>query len=322
MIKKCLIDGGCGFIGGHLTHKLKSLGHNVLVIDNLSTGKLENIPNNCNFEKIDICDINKLDNIFKSYKPNIIFHLAALPRVQFSIKNPELTHNTNINGTFNLLLKSKEYNVDRFIYSSSSSIYGYQKTFPLTEDMKPNPMSPYALQKLTGEYYCNLFYKIYSLKTISLRYFNCYGKNMNLDSNYACMIPKFINLVLHNKQPVIFGDGENTRAYTFISDVVNANIISGFNIFKEDEVFGRCFNIGAEIDYSVNDVVDKINKLANKNIKPIYIDPVIEPKNTKADLNLSKTILRWSPKVDFKEGLIKTFNYYKQGDLKWVERKR
>jgi len=311
---KSIVTGGAGFIGSHLVDKLLEENNKVIVIDNFSGGKKENLEHHSNNKNLkiykkDICDEN-IKDLFEGV--NTVYHLAAQPRVQYSIDNPKSTNKTNIEGTLNLLEICKEKEIKRFVYSASSSAYGDQKTLPLTESMVPNPMSPYALQKLTGEYYSHLYNLIHGMETISLRYFNVFGPRQDPEGGYACLIPKSIKLTLENKEPQIYGDGNQTRDFTFVEDVVNANIIAGKTTNKE--AFGKVFNIGNSINLSVNKVIKLI--IGNKNIKPKHLPPVIEPKNTLADTYLAKTILKWQPNYTFEEAIKKTIKSFEEKQ-KW-----
>jgi len=297
---RCLVTGGCGFIGSNLVDELLKQGNEVVVIDDLSGGKIENLPEHAKlvFCKETICK-QEIKNLF--HDVGAVFHLAALPRVQFSIKEPIKTNEVNINGTLNLLNICREMNVKRFVFSSSSSVYGNQESLPLKESMTPNPMSPYALHKLTGEHYCRLFNLIHGMETISLRYFNVYGPRQSPEGGYAMLIPKFIMLVNQGINPVINGDGEKTRDFTYVHDVVNANILAAKT--KDKRAFGESFNIGAGRNVSVNHVTEEIIKLSGKNIKPIHGPAVIEPEHTLADNNKARKILGWKPETSFEEGL-------------------
>jgi len=305
---KVLVTGGAGFIGSNLAEGLVKGGHEVSIIDNLALGKKENfneIKEKITFYKGSINDdIRKIIN-----GSEVVFHLAALPRVQFSIHNPIESNNANINGSLNLLKQCTDLGVKRFIFSSSSSVYGDQDSLPLIEYMKPNPMSPYALQKLTIEYYCKLFYDIYGLKTTSLRYFNVYGPKQDKESTYSNLIPKFIGLIQKNEQPKIHGDGSQTRDFTYVNDVVSANVAAMSSDNKK--IFGEVFNIGAGNRVSVNEVAEKIINLLNSKINPIHVDPVIEPKDTLADISKAKNMLGWQPKTNIDQGLEKTVHYFK-----------
>jgi len=219
---KTLVTGGAGFIGSHLVERLVQLGHEVSVIDNLATGKEENLDG---IRKKIIFHKESINNIKEVLEgTDVVFHVAAIPRVQFSIHNPMESHHTNINGSLNLLKQCSDLGIKRFIFSSSSSVYGDQKSLPLEETMKPNPMSPYALQKLAIEHYCKLFHRLYGLKTVSLRYFNVYGPKQDKESNYSNLIPKFIGLIQKNEQPKIHGDGNQTRDFSYVEDVISANL--------------------------------------------------------------------------------------------------
>ena len=296
-----LVTGGAGFIGSNLVEELLKNNHKVIVIDDFSTGKKENLTENRNLTISKKSILDDLNNIPKKEEIECVFHLAALPRVQFSIKNPIITHNANVNGTLNLLNFCKENNIKKFIFSSSSSIYGDQKVLPLKENLIPNPMSPYALHKLIGEYYCKIYNKIFHIETIALRYFNVYGPKQDHDGEYSCLIPKFIKLIKNNISPIINGSGEQRRDFTFVSDVVNANISA--SKIKDKEFFGDAFNIGSGKNFSVNDVTNMILKLTNKTIKPTYGNSVIEPKETLADITKAKEILSWEPKISLEEGI-------------------
>lgn len=310
----CLVTGGAGFIGSNIVEQLLFEGHTVSVIDNLSTGKKENLDfcehierDRFFFYEFDINDTPRMEMIFYTQKFDIVFHLAARPRVQFSIASPDLTHEANVNGTLNILMMAKKFGVKRFVYSSSSSIYGDQPSLPLKEEMKPNPMSPYALQKLVGEEYCRLFHNLYGMETISLRYFNVYGFKQDPKGEYACMIPKFISLIDSGQRPTIFGDGEQTRDFTFVSDVVHANMIAAFT---EKDIFGQSLNIGGGSRYSVNQITSLIKTIANRqDIEPIHSEPVIESRHTLADISRSEIILEWKPEVKIEEGLKYTYKH-------------
>lgn len=304
---KCLVTGGAGFIGSHLVDRLVNDGHEVVVIDNFSTGKEENLSshlanNQITIYRQSICD--NLDSVFTDAHFDAVFHLAALPRVQFSIQSPIETHESNVNGTLNLLDTCRRHGVKRFVFSSSSSVYGDQDKLPLIETMTPNPMSPYALHKLIGEYYCNMFFKLYNIETISLRYFNVYGsKRQSPEGDYACLIPKFIVYFNDGKTPTINGDGEQTRDATYVGDVVEANVLAATTI--DARCFGEAFNIGAGVSLSVNEMTAAIKELTKSAIQPIHGPAVIEPRDTRADITKSASLLGWTPRMKFEDGLKK-----------------
>ncbi len=309
-----LVTGGAGFIGSNLVDRLVKEGHRAIVIDDFSLGKEENIANHSNnpdnphfiLYRKSICD--NLSSIFEKEGIDAVFHLAALPRVQFSIDYPQKTHEVNTNGTFNLLYACKQFGVKRFIYSSSSSVYGDQESLPMTEDMKPDPLSPYALQKLIGEEYCKLFTFLYGMETISLRYFNVYGPRQDHTSGYANLIPKFIFLIEKNRRPTINGDGNQTRDFTYVDDVINANMMAV--TAKTRECFGHVFNIGSGKNLSVNDITTNLIDLSNKHLQPIHGSALVEPRNTLAAISRAKKMLDWSPQTSFDVGLSKTYSFF------------
>lgn len=307
---KSLVTGGAGFIGSHLVDRLLKLGHEVIVIDDFSSGKKENLEhhkNNSNLKIFakNICDKN-IEDLFKNVL--VVFHVAAIPRVQFSIEFPEKTNEANVTGILNVLELAKKAGVKRFVYSASSSAYGNQEKLLLIESMNPNPMSPYALQKLVGEYYCKLYNLLFGIETISLRYFNVYGSRQDPSGEYACLIPKSINLALQEKSPEIYGDGEQTRDFTYVKDVVEANILAATT--NNEKSFGEIFNVGNNNNLSVNQVVKII--IGDRNIKPKYKPPVVEPKNTLADISKIKNFLGWTPKFNFEEGVKETIDWFKK----------
>jgi nucleoside-diphosphate-sugar epimerase len=305
-----LVTGGAGFIGSNLVDKLLSEDHNVAVIDDFSSGKIENLEQHKENKNLTIyersfCD--DLGDIFEKNNFDSVFHLGAIPRVQYSITYPEKSHKANVEGTFNVLLNCKNHKVKRFVFSSSSSIYGNQDKLPLVEDMKPNPMSPYALHKLIGEQYCKIFSDLYNVETISLRYFNVYGPRQDPNGDYACLIPKFIDMVSKKETPLINGDGLQTRDFTYVSDVVGANILASKTNNKD--CFGKIFNVGAGNSYSVNDVSSKIVENFDNGIIPIHGSAVIEPKHTLADISKTEKYLSWVPSVGLYEGMKSTVDY-------------
>ncbi len=308
-----LVTGGAGFIGGHLTRQLLQAGHSVVVLDNLSTGRkavmIDPHADNPNFVFVnqDICD--DVSAVFQQYSFDAVFHLAALARVQFSIDQPQKSNHANITGTLNILTTAKEHNVKRVIFSSSSSIFGDQPTLPVHEAMSPNYMSPYGLQKFTGEEYCRLFNVLYGMETISLRYFNVYGPEQNPEGQYAAFIPKFITMITNNIAPTIYGDGEQTRDFTFVEDVVRANILAAQTSNKN--AYGQTFNIGGGENNSIVNITTTLLEWAHSDLQPKHADPVVESRHTKADISKAKEYLGWEPQWTFEKGLKKTFDYYK-----------
>ena len=292
--KYYLVIGGAGFIGSHLADRLIKDGHSVTVIDNLSTGKRENVNPQAKFVKRDIRNLKQIVPLFKNIDG--VFLLAALPRVQYSIDYPAKTNRNNVNGILNVLIASQKANVKRIVYSSSSSIYGNPEKLPLQESFKPNPLSPYGLQKYVGEEYCRLFSLIHGIETVSLRYFNVYGPRMSGKGAYASVMPVFLKQLAKNQSLTITADGTQTRDFTNVSDVVRANI-SAMNSKKVGQ--GEAINIGSGKNYSIN----QIAKMFGDKIK--YIPARIEPHDTLADISLAKKLLGWQPKVKLEEGIKK-----------------
>jgi len=290
--KRILVTGGAGFIGSNLVDKLIDGGHKVVIIDNLSTGKKENINPAAKFVLADITNFDEIKPWFTDV--DWVFHTAALARVQPSIEDPITFNEVNVNGTLNVLLAAREANVNKVIYSSSSSVYGNQTKMPLKEEMAPQPISPYALQKYISELYGRLFSEIYHLPTVSLRYFNIYGKRQPIEGAYALVIGIFTRQKLKGEPLTIFGDGEQRRDYTNVEDVVRANILAA-----QSEKVGRVevINIGSGKNYSVNDLA-KIFGGEN-----IHLPPKIEPRETLADNFLAKKLLGWEPKVNLLDWL-------------------
>ncbi|HJM47147.1 MAG TPA: NAD-dependent epimerase/dehydratase family protein [Candidatus Marinimicrobia bacterium] len=290
---KCLVTGGAGFIGSNLVDRLIDDDHDVIVIDNLSTGKIENINPKAEF----IDDGIGLENItdFSMFKNiDIVFHLAARARVQPSIENPLEFNRTNVDGTLNMLKASADAGVKRFVYSSSSSVYGEVKHLPTSESTQLNPMSPYALQKLIGEQYCKLFSTIYGLDTVCLRYFSVYGERQVTEGAYCLVMGIFTNQILNNKPLTINGSGKQRRDFTYVGDVVDANIKAATT---GKEFGGDVFNIGNGNNRSVNELAVMMVGLPTR-AEPypiIHRPPVIEPEATLADISKAWKILGWMP---------------------------
>ena len=301
---RCIVTGGAGFIGSNLVDKLIDEGHEVIIFDNLSTGQQKNINPKAKFFLIDIAHQPYFEN--KTMKDimsgvDVVFHLAALARVQPSIENPIEYHNTNINGTLNMLDACRKYGVKRFVFSSSSSVYGDVEQLPTPEEHELNPMSPYALHKLQGEQYCKLFSELYDLETVCLRYFNVYGERQNTEGAYCLVMGIFAGQLLKGEPMTINGDGENRRDFTYVGDVVDANIRC---MDYPLELNGDVFNIGNGDNRSVNQIANLLSEDGDR----INREPVIEPKETLANNSKAKKMLGWKPTnkiedwiIDYKE---------------------
>ena len=302
MAKKVVVTGGAGFIGSHLAEELQNRGRYVIILDDFSTGKRANIDrilkkNSAEFVEGSVTDLALLQTLFK--ETEYVFHQAALARVPFSIDNPLAANEVNITGTLNVLLAARDNKVKKVVFASSSSVYGDTSVLPQHEAMYTNPLSPYALTKLAGEYYCSIFNNIFKLNTICLRYFNVYGPRQDPHSQYAMVIPAFISRVSSGIPPVIFGDGEQSRDFTFIQDVVNVNIRAA-----ESDVNG-VFNVGGGKNITINQLAELIIKLLQKDLKPVYDKPRLgDVKHTLADVSKAK-IFGYEPEWKLEDGLKK-----------------
>ncbi|MCX6789762.1 MAG: SDR family oxidoreductase [Candidatus Gribaldobacteria bacterium] len=306
---KILITGGAGFIGSNLAEKLVEQGQEVVVLDNLATGRLGNLQKIEKKIQFIEGDIRELDFLKESFKGiDFIFHLAALPGVFFSVQSPEQCNKTNIEGTLNVLLAARDNKVKRVIFASSSSIYGGVSEIN-QEDQKPQPLSPYATSKITGEYYANNFYKLFGLETVCLRFFNVFGPHQNPSSEYAAVIPLFIKLAIEDKQPIIFGDGQQSRDFTFVENVVEGMILA----MNSAKAAGEVFNLACGDNITVNRLVETIGQILDKKIIPIYQDP--RPGDiyrSQANADKIKAMLGFTPQVSFEDGLAKTIAYLKE----------
>ena len=290
---KCIVTGGAGFIGSNLVDKLINDGHDVIIIDNLSTGKEENINPNAKFYKKDITQMRRNSDFTMFEGVDVVFHTAALARVQPSIDDPVQFDKVNVGGTLQMLKASVDYGVKRFVYSASSSAYGDTDKLPQKETDPTDPLSPYGVQKMVGEIYCTMFPKVYDIETVSLRYFNVYGERQSLEGAYCLVMGIFAQQRLNGEPMTINGDGEQRRDFTYVGDVVDANIKCATTLGFEFN--GEVFNIGANDNRSVNDVA---NLLGGDSINN---PPVLEPRQTRADNSKAKKILNWKTTQNFEE---------------------
>jgi len=307
--KKVVVTGGAGFIGSNLAEYLSN-DNQVVVIDDLSTGHMENIKDLIDDNKIDfiegsVTDLEILQKTFKNI--DYVFHEAAIPSVPRSIKDPVKTSNVSINGTLNVLLAARDCGVKKVVYASSSSVYGDTPTLPKKEEMNPNPLSPYAVSKLAAEYYCCVFTGIFHLPTVALRYFNVYGPRQDPSSEYAAVIPKFINKILNDSPPVVYGDGKQTRDFTFIDDVISANILAA-----ESDATG-IFNAAGGKRITINDLAKTIMTLCNKNLEIVYEEVRSgDIKHSLADNSKAKEQFGYIPRFDIKDGLKETIQWFQK----------
>ncbi|MBN1796047.1 MAG: SDR family oxidoreductase [Sedimentisphaerales bacterium] len=305
---KFLVTGGAGFIGCNITRQLVRQGCFVKVIDNLLTGKKSNLADvmdKIEFIEADMGDIKVARQAMEDIE--VVLHQGALPSVPRSVEDPAATHKHCVDATFNLLLAARDAKVKRFVYAASSSAYGDTPTLPKVENMPPNPLSPYAAAKLMGEYYCSVFYNVYGLETISLRYFNVFGPNQDPTSQYAAVIPAFVTAILRDKSPTIYGDGEQSRDFTYIDNVVEANLLAA----RAKKTQGQTVNIACGESVTVNEIIDIINDIVGKKIKSIYTaSRPGDVRHSLADISLAKKIIGYKPVVPFKRGLEKAIGWY------------
>ena len=288
-MKKAVVTGGAGFIGSNLVDKLIEQGVEVTILDDLSTGKKENINPKAEFIECDISTASQIDLTFYINGADVVFHTAAKARVQPSIDDPLTFNKANVDGTLNMLYASYKMKVKRFVYSASSSAYGNASKFPTPEEHSTNPLSPYGLQKYIGEQYCKVFSEVYGLDTVSLRYFNVYGERMLLEGAYCLVLGIFAKQMLEKKPMTINNDGEQRRDFTYVKDVVNANISAALNL---GDFNGEVFNIGNGKNYSVNEVA---NMCCGKTITG---KDVLEPFQTLADNSKADLEFNWKPQGD------------------------
>lgn len=304
---KFLVTGGAGFIGSNIVEELLKRGYEVRVLDNFSTGRRTNISEFNN-------DIELIEGDIRSYHIvrqaitgiEVVLHQAALPSVPRSIIDPITTNEVNVIGTLNLLEAAKNAGVEKFVFASSSSVYGDSPKLPKHEGMTTRPLSPYAVSKLSGEKYCQVFANLYGIKTIVLRYFNVFGPRQDPSSQYSAVIPKFIKAIKENKKPIIYGDGKQSRDFTYVSNVVEANILAAF---KECHT-PLLMNCAMHGQVTLNELVNRINDLTGNNIEPIYDKPRLgEIKHSFANIDLIKKELNFLPSVSFLNGIDLTVNY-------------
>ena len=302
---KYLVTGGAGFIGSHIVEALVEAGESVRVLDNFATGRRENLAG---FEeKItliegDLNDPAALDRAVDGVE--VVFHEAALPSVPRSIADPIGSNHANVDGTLALLWAAHQANVRRVIYAASSSAYGNSPQFPRVETIMPEPLSPYAVAKLAGEYYCRAFHECFGLETIVLRYFNIFGPRQNPRSQYAAAIPLFTTAIMEDRSPTIFGDGEQSRDFTYVANVVKANLLAAE---ASSDACGKVYNIGCGGAVTVNEVVAAINQLLGKSVSSEYVDSRPgDVRHSHADISLARKHLKYDPVVSFEDGVRKT----------------
>jgi len=314
-MEKMVVTGGAGFIGSNLAEHLLGLGYCVTVIDNLSTGRTQNLSGwsesaagQFQFLQMDINETDRLRQAFQGV--SCVFHLAAIPSVSRSIENPAATQFANINGTLSVLTAARDAEVKRVVAASSSSIYGDDANLPKQEGRTGRCLSPYALSKFVTEEYCRLFYKLYGLETVALRYFNIFGPRQDPNSHYAAVIPRFATLLLSGKQPTIFGDGEQSRDFTFVANVIQANLKAA----TASDVAGESFNIGCGARTSLNQLFEKLSRIVGSSIRPQY-EPARkgDVRHSHADISKAARMLGYSPDITLDAGLQRVVDWYRPG---------
>jgi UDP-glucose 4-epimerase len=304
---KYLVTGGAGFIGSNLVEELLKLGHQVRVIDNFLTGRRENLEafkNDIDLHEADICDFAAVEKAVKGI--DAVLHQAALPSVPRSVEDPITSNQINIDGTLNVLEASKRAGVSKYVMASSSSVYGESEELPKHEKMMLGPLSPYAVCKLTDEHYSRIYWELYKLPTVCLRYFNVFGPRQDPGSEYAAVIPKFITSLQNGKQPIVYGDGEQSRDFTYIDNVVNANLLA----VENDSMAGQAFNAACGSQYTLNQLLDRLREIISSDVPAIYDAPRAgDIKHSFAAIEKIKAC-GFEPTIGFAEGLKKTVEYF------------
>ncbi|MDX6304973.1 MAG: UDP-glucose 4-epimerase [Blastocatellia bacterium] len=304
-----LVTGGAGFIGSHIAAALIDRGARVRIIDDLSTGHLENVAEiggDIDFIQASLTDAKALSRALQNVE--WVFHEAAIPSVPRSVAEPAETHEASVNATFSLLLAARDHKIRRLVYAASSSAYGDQPELPKREDMRPDPLSPYAVAKLVGEYYCQVFSRVYGLETVSLRYFNVFGPRQDPGSQYSGVISRFIDALLNGEPPTIYGDGQQSRDFTYISNVVDANLKAA----ESESAVGQVINIANGQRITINQVFEMVKKLTGRtNLQAQYAPTRTgDVRDSLADLSLARALLAYEPRVQLEEGLRSTIDWW------------
>lgn len=316
MSKTYVITGGAGFIGSHIAARLLKDGNTVRIVDNMLTGKpehlehLKSLDGDLAIHETSITEFETLHPIFEGAE--VIYHQAALPSVPLSVERPLETHLHCVTGTLHVLKAAQETGVRRVVYAASSSAYGDQEGEFKVETMSPQPISPYGVAKLAGEYYAQAFFHVYGLETVCLRYFNVFGARQDPNSMYAAVIPKFITSMLEGKQPIIFGDGHQSRDFTYIDNVIHGNLLAA----EAPEASGQVMNMALGGRISLLELVEKLNAILGTNIDPIHEAPRAgDILHSQADINKAAELLDFAPIVSFDEGLRRTVEWYKENEV-------
>jgi UDP-glucose 4-epimerase len=311
MSESYLVTGGAGFIGSHIAETLAKRGERVRVLDNLSTGKRENLAPFLDRIEFVEGDLRSPADVRKAVEGvDIVFHQGALPSVPKSVEDPIGSNESNITGTLNLLIAARDARVKRVVYAASSSAYGDSPVLPKEETMTPAPLSPYAIQKYVGELYCRNFFELFGLETVSLRYFNVFGPRQDPASLYAAVIPKFITALAEGRPPTIFGDGEQSRDFTYVENIVQANLLAA----RADGVAGQMMNFACGKGCTLNELLRLIQAIMGTDMKPVYADPRPgDVRHSMADTRKSRELLGYEPHVSLEEGLRRTVAFFTAG---------
>lgn len=304
-----LVTGGAGFIGSHIVERLVRDGHSVRVLDDFSAGREENLAPM--MDKIELVrgDIRNMEVVKDAVKDvEIVFHEAALGSVPRSVADPQTTHDVNITGTLNVLLAARDARVRRLVFASSSSVYGETPELPKHEKMIPQPLSPYALSKLTGEHYISVFKQVYGFEAVALRYFNIFGPRQDPNSHYAAVMPKFAMALLNGERPMIFGDGLQSRDFTYVENVVEANLLAS----QAEGIAGRAFNVACGGRYTLLELLTKMKEFLGSKIEPIHESPRAgDVRDSQASIDAAQQGFDYQVTVGFEEGLRRTVDWYR-----------
>lgn len=306
--RRALVTGGGGFIGSHLVRRLLGEGYGVRVLDNFATGRRENLASVEDAVDLVEGDVQSYERVHNATRGvDLVFHQAALPSVPRSIQDPLTTNATNVTGTLNVLLAARDENVERVVFASSSSLYGANPNLPKREDMACAPIAPYAVSKLAAEGYCRSFFSVYGLETVALRYFNIFGPGQDPMSQYAAVIPRFVTLALAGKRPVVHGDGEQSRDFTYIDNAIDANLLAA----TTGDIGGEVMNVACGARISLNSVIKSISKLIDQEIDPIYTDPRPgDVQHSLADISRAEALMGYVPKISLEAGLERAIPSY------------
>lgn len=307
---KFLVTGGAGFIGSNLCKRLVADGCFVRVLDNLLTGKRSNLASVMDQIEFIEADMGEPEVARAAMQGiDVVLHEGALPSVPRSVDDPVSSHRHCVDATFALLVAARDARVKRFVYAASSSAYGDTPTLPKVETIRPDPLSPYAVGKLVGEHYCSVFAKVYGLETIALRYFNVFGPQQDPASQYAAAIPAFVTAILKDQPPTIYGDGEQSRDFTYIDNVVHANLLAA----RAARTAGQVVNVACGEAVTVNAIIAMINRLLGKNVKPNYVPARVgDVKHSLADIAAARKLIGFEPVVPFRQGLEKSIDWYRK----------